>query len=324
MGVDTKIQWCDHTFNCWIGCIKCSEGCLHCYAPDTTPVKVSKSRGLELWGPEETANRRVASEAMWREPLKWDRQAREEGVRRRVFCASLADVFENWNGPMVNAKGERLYRWKDGSWGPVGLDPGPAPPLTMDDCRDRLARLIEATRHLDWLLVTKRIDRAARFWRSRRGAIPRNLWQGCTVESQKRAVERIPHLLGIDAAVRFLSVEPMLGPIDLTRAWWITNSEGEQSPSFWARVGIDWVIVGGESGPDARPFQVEWARQLRDQCRAAGVPFFLKQLGSNPFDAPPDCFDSTDDVWTLNLADPKGGDPAEWPEDLRVREFPNP
>lgn len=140
-----------------------------------------------------------------------------------------------------------------------------------------------------------------------------NVWLGVSVEDQKRADERIPHLLRTPAAVRFLSIEPMLEEIRGI------NLEG-----------IDWVICGGESGANARPFDLGWARSLRDQCKAAGVAFFMKQAGSLPHDGEKVLYgvgpygpakEGLEPVW-LDLKDRKGGDPAEWPEDLRVQEVP--
>ena len=128
-----------------------------------------------------------------------------------------------------------------------------------------------------------------------------NVWLGTTVEDQQRADERLPHLVSVPAVVRFLSCEPLLERVDLTR--WLP----------WGfRRGIDWVIIGGESGPGARPFMLHWARDLVAQCRGAGVAPFVKQLGSRP----------TDSITDVHLRDSAGGDMAEWPADLRVREFP--
>ena len=132
---------------------------------------------------------------------------------------------------------------------------------------------------------------------------PKNCWYGVSVESQKYADERIPLLLETPAALRFLSVEPQLEAVDLTKYW----------DDKFIR-GISWVIVGGESGPGARPFNLAWAESLRDQCKASNVAFFMKQVGSRPLSA---C-----GCGPLHLEDRKGGDPSEWPEALRVREFP--
>ena len=269
MGANTKIEWCDHTFNPWTGCTKVSEGCANCYAEAW-----SKRSGLVKWG--DNGTRRLASAAKWREPLKWNRDAEKAGERRKVFCASLADVFEDR---------DELDRW-----------------------RLELMQLIYATPALDWLLLTKRPEFAVEFFTHQNA--PGNVWLGTSIENQHTANERIPQLLKVDVAVRFLSIEPLLGPIVL--------------PSFATRddkCDVDWIIVGGESGYRARPFFVEWARSLKAQC-GERTAFFMKQLGANPH--------SWDELLDLQLAEcvleSKGGRWDEWPSDLhdlKVREFPN-
>ncbi|HEY7770469.1 DUF5131 family protein [Longimicrobium sp.] len=194
MGANTKIEWCDHTFNPWIGCQRVSPGCVNCYAEHTnTYVRVQRAGGNELWGPK--GARHVTSDANWRKPLAWNRLAAgnrttawaldKVHVRPRVFCASLADVFED------------------------------RPDLVAP--RARLFALIQATPELDWLLLTKRPENMVRLAQASgwEGDWPANVWAGCTVEDQQRADERIAHLLAVPAAVRFLSCEPLLGPVDL-------------------------------------------------------------------------------------------------------------
>lgn len=250
MSTKTGIEWADHTFNPWWGCEKVSEACRSCYA-ETFANRFPRSRGL--WGPD--SERKVASEKVWGDPIRWNEAARRAGVRRRVFCASMADVFEDRR--------------------------------ELDKHRGRLWKLIEATPSLDWLLLTKRPENFEKLtpWRWLDGGIPKNVWAGTTVENQARAEERIPRLLEIPARVRFLSCEPLLGEIDLSawlgsmthpdpKRWWVPEV-GE--PDFVP--GIHWVIVGGESGSDARPMHPEWARLLRHECQAARVPFFFKQWG---------------------------------------------
>jgi protein gp37 len=260
-----------YTFNPWRGCTKVSPGCTHCYAEATGK---RNPRVLGEWGLR--GRRAVAAESYWRRPLAWDRAAARAGERRRVFCASLADVFEE----------------RDELEGP----------------RERLRALMSSTPHLDWLLLTKRPDFAARWIAGRR--MPDNYWLGVSVEDQERADEGVPILLRIRAPVRFLSVEPLLGPVDLRPWLWhlaIPKHRGSWPPE---RVRDFWVIVGGESGPRARPCDPAWIRSIAEQCRSYGVPCFVKQLGRRPVG--------------LRLVDKKGGDPAEWPEDVRVREFPRP
>jgi protein gp37 len=335
----TKIQWAHWTFNPWRGCTKVSAGCANCYA-ETMSKRNTKTLGV--WGPNGT--RVVASEAMWREPVKWDKQAEAlakahaAGIeatggkygnpypyeRPRVFCASLADVFE-------------------------GRDTMPAEAIpNIVKARGRLMGLIEQTPNLDWLLLTKRPENVKpafyELWNDNdhaltapayqmvkewdRGTPPAHVWLGTSVEDQETADKRIPHLLKVPAKVRFLSMEPLLGPVDFRKV-----------PGFnkCGSAGVEmlrnfWVIVGGESGPNARPCNVEWIRDIVAQCKAAGVPCFVKQMGSRPYEhasVGPSVRSWGDAKMQLNgefvqihLRDSKGGDWDEWPEDLCVREVP--
>jgi protein gp37 len=284
MAENTKIEWATHTFNHVRGCTKVSDGCKFCYA-DTLSKRNPLTLGI--WGPNGT--RVVASEAMWKEPLKWDRQAKmafdkyrcgggpnkPPYERPRVFCASLADVFEDWRGPMRNARNEPLFVGLADSWDAPPMTPGNRlRHLDMQDVRRRLFDLIDATPNLDWLLLTKRPENVLRMFgeiadgvdhykaESLSRAWHSRVWIGTSCENQATVDERIPHLLRVPAAVRFLSCEPLLGPVDL---------------AAWLLLGIEWVIVGGESGPGARPCRVEWIRSIVEQCKAAGVPCFVKQ-----------------------------------------------
>lgn len=222
MGENSKIEWTDHTFNPWWGCLKISEACKHCYAEAW-----AKRVGQGVWG--QNAPRRFFSDVHWREPERWNARLEPTGKRARVFCASMADVFEDRRD--------------------------------LDPHRARLWDLIERTSHLDWLLLTKRPENVARL--ARWSQWPKNVWLGATVENQKRADENLPHLLEVPAAVRFISAEPLLGPLDLG--------------SYLG--GLSWVIAGGESGPKARPPSPSWFRGLMSQCHAGGVPFLFKQWG---------------------------------------------
>lgn len=221
MGSKTEIAWTDHTFNPWWGCVNVSPGCDNCYAET-----FAKRVGQDVW---DESPRRFFGEKHWREPLRW------EG---RVFCASMADVFE------MNH--------------------------SLDAERERLWDLIEATPHLTWQLLTKRPENIARLYRWADNASgPDNVWFGTSVEDQTRANLRIPRLLHAPVlGVRFLSCEPLLGPVDLG-----------------SLAGIQWVIVGGESGPHHRPLDIDYARSIRDQCSEAGVAFFFKQVGGRTHSA---------------------------------------
>ncbi|WP_369067435.1 phage Gp37/Gp68 family protein [Burkholderia gladioli] len=289
MSENSKIEWTDATFNPWEGCQKVGPGCDHCYA-EARNARFGGGTAVN-WGPG--APRRRTSAANWRKPLAWN--AREffqcndcgrrgfgrpyldvnpgtggvlgdghecevcrsrdiEPVRMRVFCASLADVFDN------------------------------AVPAAW---RRDLAALIEATPAIDWQLLTKRIGNAAAMLVDMFPAgTPDHVWLGATVVNQAEADRDVPKLLATPAHVRFLSIEPMLGPVDLGRAWHGEAAVGGRCPGRYLpalrevpRPSISWVIAGGESGPGARPEHPDWPRALRDQCAKAGVPFLFKQHG---------------------------------------------
>jgi protein gp37 len=257
MGAVTKIAWCHHTFNPWWGCTQVSPLCDRCYAMmlDTRWFK------RVHWGPR--APRRYFGDAYWREPLKWDCLASADRRRRRVFCASMADVFDNEVAPAV---------------------------------RDRLWRLIRRTRNLDWLLLTKRIGNAPEMLPNDWGGGYPNVWLVTSVD-QADLERDVPKLLTIPAVVHGVSIEPQLAPVRL----------GRFAPL------LQWVINGGESGAGSRPFHLEWARALVAECRSAGIPIFVQRLGSKPYEG----------ATRLRLNDYAGGDWSEWPDDLRIREFPN-
>lgn len=243
MSDTTAIQWTDHTFNTWWGCSRVSLACRFCYADG-----LAHRYGHELW--RRSGPRRMLSDANWKKPLKWNREAERASKPALVFCCSMADVFERHPVDEINAQ--------------------------LDSARARLWDLIGETPWLHWQLLTKRIENVADMvpwgfdW-------PANVWIGTSVEDQRRADERIPVLLTLPARVRFLSCEPLLGPVDLT----LVDFDGatglhvlENPPR-----GVDWVIAGGESGAKHRPMNLDWARSLRDQCADAGVPFLFKQVG---------------------------------------------
>jgi protein gp37 len=219
---DSKIEWTHHTFNPWWGCVKVSPGCHGCYAE-----AMARRVGKQVWGA--AASRWFFADKHWAEPVKWNREAEAASERHRVFCASMADVFEERDDLVPH--------------------------------RDRLWALIRATPSLDWLLLTKRPENIALMLPSDWGRGYDNVWLGTTVES-RAYYGRVAALAAVPARVRFLSVEPML----------------EAMPDL-PLGGIDWVIVGGESGPRHRQMSVDWARQVRDRCLSARVSFFFKQWG---------------------------------------------
>lgn len=226
MAEKTGISWTDSTFNPWIGCTKVGPGCDNCYAE----ALMDKRWHKVTWGSGQARQR--TSAANWKQPLLWEREheafALMHSRRRRVFCASLADVFDNEAPP----------QWRGELWA-----------------------LVKATPHLDWLILTKRIGNAAGMAPAE--GLPPNVWLGATMVNQPEWDRDARKLLAVDASVRYVSVEPMLGPItgglDLH--------------------GLDWVIVGGESGHGARPIRREWVDSLWRECEAAGVAFFFKQWG---------------------------------------------
>ena len=282
MGETTGIAWCDSTFNPWVGCSKVSPGCKNCYAEAfdrrvggaPKHQRSDPSKPMLRWGPG--APRTRTSVAYWKQPLRWDKEAEKTGQRRRVFCASMADVFDE----------DVPHAWLD-----------------------ELQGLVVVTSHLDWLLLSKRPE-AYRRWG---GPWDDNVHLGVTVENQREADRRIPLLLAEVCAVRFLSCEPLLEPVDL-------------SP-YLKSGGIHQVIIGGESGPNARPFDLAWARSLIEQCARAKVPVFVKQLGPAPLTSSNDdkrhCGDmNLPTPFVMKMPDSHGADWTDWPEDLCLRQFP--
>lgn len=400
----TKIQWTDSTFNPWRGCTKIASGCTNCYAD----ALAKRNPGtLGIWGPNGT--RVLASDAMWRDPVKWNKTAmlrcadcgsgnesevsrwddpvvapwdfecncgcnRYTARRRKVFCASLADIFEDWKGAISDAKGKQWHQC-DSCINPDGVCCREAMkplgngryyehcccehfrPMTLDDVRLRLFKLIDATPNLDWQILTKRPGNIRRMWPEK--VSPSKNWFFDPAEQKARGLDHAgPHestltvhngprknvhllfsasdqeSLESGAGELFkcrdlvpvlgLSLEPLVGPIDL-RHWIMPLVSSSERP-------VDWVIVGGESGPGARTCKVEWIRSIVQQCKATGVSCFVKQLGADIEDGP-----LQSEKWMalgaskihgmggktyVTLQDKKGGDWSQWPEDLRVRQFP--
>ena len=325
MAESTSIEWCDATFNPWWGCQKVSPACDHCYAERDArrfaPARV-------LWGVG--AQRRTFDDAHWEQPVKW---------AKRAFVACPACGWRGMHTKLNHEAGyHRCPQCRNDEWRPARMRVFCA---SMGDWLDldapigefiRLLDTIRRTPELDWLLLSKRIGN----WRKRmeesfgqitnpelatwvsrwlNGFPPSNVWLGATVIDQTEADRDVPKLLATPARVRFLSIEPMLGPVDLGRfigacerpeddpqpiehcercgCVWNRDEPHECPPGFGPRP--DWVICGGESGPHARPMHPDWARSLKQQCQAAGVPFFMKQMTKK----------------------------AAIPDDLMVREFPH-
>lgn len=289
MGKDSAISWTHHTFNPWWGCVEVSPACDNCYARE---LAVNRW-GFEVWGKD--APRRFFTQKHWNEPIKWDKAAEQAGERHRVFCASMADVFENRRD--------------------------------LDVWREKLYALIENTPNLDWMLLTKREKAIRKLLPKAWIQSPRaNVWLGVTAENQRRANERIPVLLDIPAVVHWISAEPLLGAIDFSP--WIKGYEHdvthdrldapdgaivggeERVGNVWhRRKGIDWVIVGGESGDSPRRMDPAWANDIREQCERGNVAYHFKQKGRLL-------------AAELGCKDREGKDLSEWPAEFQIQEFP--
>jgi protein gp37 len=256
--------------------------------------------GKVKWGPLGTRQRTSASN--WKLPYKWDREASREGVQKRVFCASLADVFEDRS--------------------------------EVEEWRIQLFHMMEDTPNLIWLVLIKRIENVARMvppgwmyeerppesWRSdpkkrwrykgagRWAGWPSNVQIGTSVENQKYADERIPLLLQLPAPVRFLSCEPLLGPLDLWQ-YAVPKFAADDDRHYPWRDGVEWIIVGGESGNGAREMKTEWVSKILDDCSGTGTALFVKQLGSVA-------------AKEMGVTDKKGDDMSEWPSWMQWQEFP--
>ncbi|QUY45534.1 DUF5131 family protein [Acaryochloris marina] len=285
----TTIEWTDHTINCLVGCTKVrakgakESGCKHCYA-----ARASKSGRLQQFSQYQGV---VDEQGNWTGQVNFVPEQLEKLFKFRkpirVFMPSMSDPFH----PAVKDE------WLDQIFAAIALNPQ----VTVQMLTKRPRRM------RDYLMTAKNRIRIAAVIKGRSTNASQkvladlescqwdwplsNLWLGVSVENQKAADERIPLLAETPAAVRFLSCEPLLKPVDL------------------GALAANWCITGGESGPGARPYDVDWIRSIRDQCKTADIPVFIKQLGSKPVGVP-------------KLRSAKGGDIQEWPEELRVREFP--
>lgn len=296
MASDTRISWTGSTWNPWTGCTRVSAGCANCYM----------FREQKRWGRDPSEVRQTTAHT-FNSPLRWQREAERgerTGRQRLVFVCSWSDFFH-----------PDAHRWRLDAW-----------------------EIIRRCPDLVFQVLTKRPENFVDFLPSDWGVGYQNVWLGVTAENQRTAEGRIPTLLRTPAALRFISCEPLLGPIDLTRLAYgahraidclsgdvlaVPDADEDRDAEVYAAAPsrIDWVIVGGESGPNARPFKLQWARDLRDQCAQAGVAFFFKQTGENVAESK-----HAIDRWPM-LSDGhklsrSGSDPSEWPKDLRVQQFP--
>lgn len=344
MSDKSRIQWTDATWNPVTGCTKVSQGCKHCYAEKVFPRAYANDVWLgdiELDDPTDHGRKRKFTDVRTHpdrldQPLRWRKP-------RRVFVNSMSDLFHE----------DVPFEFIDHVFGVMAL----AKRHTFQVLTKRPRRMQD---YLRCVVEEKDMQR----WQSGADVVtacaelavidckfpPPNIWLGVSVEDQETADERIPLLLDTPAAERFVSYEPALGPVDLKDYLWPGGAtladdplaramvyQAEADGMAWLCPAIDWIIVGGESGPGARPFDVQWARDTVGQCRAANVPVFVKQLGRRPrgwcalngdTDNPVEC-----QAWEASehghcgdecpyFRDRKGGDIDEWPADLRIREFP--
>lgn len=327
----TSIEWATDTWNPirarrlsdgkdgW-HCEKVSAGCAQCYAETLngrrlpgggTGLVYSKLRRREV--------QTFVDDAVLRQPLSWRKP-------RRVFVCSMTDLFGEW------VSDEQIDR--------VVAVMALAPQCTFmvltkraKRMREYLAMPMEAGRYVRFMELVASLKPNILLgtetftMRIEAGAIClQNVWLGVSVEDQRAADERIPQLIATPAEVRFVSAEPLLGPIDLDQCGATPCEAAGRGPEDYTEPqpwpGVDWIIVGGESGPGARPCDVAWVRSIVQQCRAVRVAAFVKQVGARPKTDHRTRPAGEDFTWTLLLRDRKGGDPSEWPEDLRVREFP--
>jgi len=309
----TSIEWTDYSWPIVNGCRRVSAGCERCYAERLTATRLSKTlkyKGLAVFGkngPKWTGETRL-----WEPHLEAPLNVKKPG---RWFVADMGDLFyegvadediarvfvimalaKQHTFQILTKRPERMRAWMTNANG------------------ERICQLKPRSGHGDWIAV----DTLSGFqW-----PLP-NVWLGVSVEDQATADERIPILLETPAAVRFVSYEPALGPLTLHPG--ILGSPGHLAETFGNPL-IHWLICGGESGPGARPFDLNWARSIVGQCNEADVACFVKQLGARPFDGDEGqrC-DGEPHEWAwLKLKDRKGGDIEEFPDDLRVRQFPEP
>ncbi len=342
MGEKTNISWCDATFNAWIGCSKVSPGCANCYAEELDTRRFSKTLGgtkanpVSHWG--KGAPRYRTSAKMWKEPLTWNRKSAEQEAARcrdgeaaidderhrpRVFCASLSDWLDDevpieWLADLLKLIHDtpnldwllltkRPENWRDRLANAMGHLDKDIPQATEEQETALLsaAMLGDMEKFSAVAEPLKRKPEALMAGEWIGGKAPKNVWLGTSIENQAMADKRIPALAGIPANVRFLSMEPLLEEVDISHP--IANaSPGIITP-------IHWTILGGESGNDARPCDWRWIQSGLKQCWRLGIRPFVKQLGAT-------CVGGNEAFFSIK--DKKGAEMSEWPEALRVREFP--
>lgn len=334
MAENTKIEWCTHTWNVWRGCEEVHTGCENCYAKQ---MALRNPKQLGTWGPD--GERVSGADAMWNAPLRWQRKAEKTGQRVSCF-PSMMDPFED--RPDLVPWRERMMGIIDQCWMVDFLLLTKRPGNVR-----RMWPMKEGPTAVDLLGPLPSLDNGVP-WSDgdRTNDFRSNVWIGTSISDQETADKYVPELLKLRdlTPCLFLSCEPLVGPVDLMYPKSLFPSGpryccsghdcgcagrpidpplicGGTSDSW-----IDWVIVGGESGTSARPCEVGWIRSLVRDCKSADVPVFVKQLGAACRGDQPLILDDDETSpparMPLWLKHPKGGDPNEWPEDLRVREFP--
>lgn len=286
----TKIEWCDHTFSPWEGCKRVSTGCANCYA-----AALSKRWGHRVWDGDDA--RTMRSLDYWKKPFLWDKHARSAGKKSLVFCGSMCDVFDEFDSDQVRKERKRLWM------------------------------VIENTRYLMWLLLTKRPQNIMSMIPRRQGKYPfhwpprcweydppANVCYMTSIEDQATEELRVDELCRVPAYYRGLSVEPLLEKVDLHLNKVVPMDIGWKAPRPRRRELISWIIVGGESGAKARPCALTWLDDVVAQATAASIPVFVKQWGTCPH--------FYENMPYPHLRDYKGGDPKEWPVCLNVRQTP--
>ncbi|HSY50412.1 MAG TPA: phage Gp37/Gp68 family protein [Thermoanaerobaculia bacterium] len=355
MSDKSKIEWTDATWNPTRGCSKIAPGCAHCYAE----TFAERFRGVKDHPYEFGFNPRIVPEKL-SEPLKWK-------TPKRIFVDSMSDLFHEafpfeyiaqcfsvmslaeWHTFQILTKrlerAAEFFRWVVKCW----PDLEPLHQTVPPDANVFHRYVDQPAASREWERAMRRVEDTF----AQPLPLP-NVWIGTSIANQVDADKNVPLLLQIPAAVRFLSVEPLIGPVNLDPALCEVHGNefetdagcsecqangylGEMNTGEWLdplNGGISWVIIGGESGPHSRPCHVDWIRSVRDRCRENGVPLFVKQLGrvvhvSHEEDlaewgADHLTFDdeSSADHVVVRLSHPKGGDLNEWPADLRIREFP--
>ena len=311
--MSTKIQWTGKTWNPIVGCSNESPGCVNCYAKRIA-WRLAHNDNPKIGSVYKGLTQRNGS-INWTGEVRFLPQRLEEPFSWRnptlVFADSMSDMFHD----------KVRFDWLDQIMAVMALTPHTYQvPTKRPQNMLRYFQDRETAERIRFVIRNQFLNghEDALLW-SKNTTLPLpNLWLGVSTENQEQADKRIPSLLETPAAVRFLSCEPLLGPIDLNCLHYkgLTNIDclrGEHGLWFDGECeSVNWVIVGGESGPNARKCQLDRIRSIVEQCRDAEVACFVKQLGGNVWDGGK----------RLRLNDRKGGDPSEWPHDLRVREFP--